>query len=153
VDPAVIDYGGGDNWDGYVAERQQLIDWLVARATPNPVVITGDSHQNWIRHVPPSHLQLDAPPVATEFMGTSISSGGDPATPFTRFQDDPDNPHIVFRNNNRGYVRCTLTADTWTSEYRIVPTVRERGMPATTLATFVVENGRPGALPAGTPAV
>ena len=34
----------GDNWDGYVAEREALVDWLVARATPNPVVITGDSH-------------------------------------------------------------------------------------------------------------
>ena len=59
----------------------------------------------------------------------------------------------MFRNNNRGYVRCTLTADTWTSDYRIVPTVRERGVPATTLASFVVENGRPGAQLAGTPAV
>ena len=77
--PAVIDYGPGDNWDGYVAEREALVDWLVARATPNPVVITGDSHANWVRNVPPSHRELDAPPVATEFMGTSISTGGDSA--------------------------------------------------------------------------
>ena len=43
-------------------------------------MITGDSHANWLRNVPPSHLEFDAPPVATEFMGTSITSGGDPAT-------------------------------------------------------------------------
>lgn len=46
----------------------------------------------------------------------------------------------------RGYVRCTLSGDAWTSEYRIVPTVRQRGVPATTLATFAVENGRAGAV-------
>ena len=57
----------------------------------------------------------------------------------------PDNPHIFFRNNNRGYVRCTLTPDTWTSDFRIVGTVRERESPGTTLATFAVENGKAGA--------
>jgi alkaline phosphatase D len=137
-------YGAGDNWDGYVADRQRVIDWLVEHGTPNPVVITGDSHQNWLRNVPPDIERFDAPPVATEFMGTSISSGGDPAAPSTTYGGDPNNPHIVFRNNNRGYVRCTLNADAWTSEYRIVPTVRQRGVAASTLATFAVENGRAG---------
>jgi alkaline phosphatase D len=137
-------FGAGDNWDGYEAERQRLLEWIVEHRTPNPIVITGDSHQNWLRNVPPNSDQFDAPPVATEFMGTSISSGGDPAAPSTSFGGDSQNPHIVFRNNNRGYVRCTVTAETWTSEYRIVPTVRERGVPASTLAAFAVEDGRPG---------
>ena len=62
----------------------------------------------------------------------------------TSYGDDPQNPHIVFRNNNRGYVRCTVTPEAWTSEYRIVSTVLQRGAPASTLASFVVEDGRPG---------
>ena len=152
-DPAAREFGAGDNWDGYVAERRALLDWLVARRTPNPIVITGDSHQNWVRNVPPDSDEFDAPPVATEFMGTSVSTGGDPAAPFVRYQDDPDNPHIVFRNNNRGYVRCTPDAGAWTSEYRTVPTVRQRPVPAATVATFAVENGRAGARSAGGPAV
>ena len=45
-------------------------------------------------------------------MGTSISTNGNPATESVRYADDPYNPHIVFRNNNRGYVRCTLTPET-----------------------------------------
>ena len=84
--------------------------------------------------------------VATGAPSKLLSTGGDPASPFVRFQDDPNNPHVVFRNNNRGYVRCTLAADAWTSEYRIVPTVRTRGAAATTLATFVVEDGKAGAV-------
>ena len=57
----------------------------------------------------------------------------------------PDNPQLLLRNNNRGYCKCTLTADTWTSEYRIVTTVRQPQATVSSLATFVVENGRPGA--------
>jgi alkaline phosphatase D len=144
--PASRSFGAGDNWDGYVAERQQLLDWIVDRRTRNPVVITGDSHANWLRNVPPSHLDFDAPPVATEFMGTSITSGGDPAAPSTTYGGDPNNPHIVFRNNNRGYVLCELDRARWTSHYRTVPTVLRRDVPASTLATFVVEDGRPGAV-------
>jgi alkaline phosphatase D len=140
-------FGEGDNWDGYVAERQVLIDHMVASHTPNPVVITGDSHQNWVRNVPPNSTDFDQPPVATEFMGTSISTGGDPAPTeaFTRFGDDPQNPHIVFRNNNRGYVRCTLTPSTWTSEFRVVDSVRRTDAVQTSArAMFVVQNGVPG---------
>jgi alkaline phosphatase D len=148
-------FGAGDNWDGYVAERQSLLDHLVAKGTPNPIVITGDSHQNWVRNVPPNINEFDAPPVATEFMGTSISTNGDPLdrNVFVTYGGDPNNPHIVFRNNNRGYVRCTLDANSWTSEFRKVPTVLQRPVPASTLATFVVEDGLPGAQRVGGPAV
>ena len=116
-------FGAGDNWDGYVAERQQLLNWMVEKRTPNPIVITGDSHNNWVRNVPPDHVNFDAPPVATEFMGTSISTGGDERGRSSG-SPEPQNPHILIRNNNRGYVRCTLTPDAWTSEFRKVVTVR-----------------------------
>jgi alkaline phosphatase D len=106
---ATREFGGGDNWDGYVAGRQRILDAIATHRPPNPIVITGDSHANWVRNVPPNFTDFDAPPVDTEFMGTSISSGGDPATPTTTFGGDPNNPHLLFRNNDRGYVRCTVT--------------------------------------------
>jgi alkaline phosphatase D len=133
-----------DNWDGYVAERQRLLDWMAEHGTANPVVLTGDTHQNWIRNVPPDYRSFDGAPVATEVMGTSVSTNGDPAIPSTRYED-PFNPHIPFRNNNRGYVRCTLTPELWTIDFRIVDTVERPSATASTLATFVIENGRPGA--------
>jgi alkaline phosphatase D len=138
-----------DNWDGYIAERQRILDWIVEQRTSNPVVLTGDSHRNWVRNVPPDFRSLDAEPVATEFMGTSISSGGD-GTGETRY-DDPDNPHIKLWNDNRGYVRCTLTPDVWVSEFRIVSTVVQPVATTSALATFTIENGRAGAELAGTP--
>jgi alkaline phosphatase D len=142
------EFAGRDNWDGYVAERQQILDWLVAQGTPNPVVLTGDSHQHWLRNVPPHYSSLEGAPVATEFMGASVSTGGDRGT-VTRFGDDPNNPHILFQNNNCGYVRCTPTPELWTTEYRTVAQVSVPESPTSTKATFVVENGHPGAVPAG----
>jgi alkaline phosphatase D len=111
------------------------------------VVLTGDSHQHWLRNVPPHYSSFEGAPVATEFMGASVSTGGDRGT-VTRFADDPNNPHIRFQNNNCGYVRCTLTPEHWTTEYRTVPQVTVPESPASTKATFVVENGRAGAVPA-----
>jgi phosphodiesterase/alkaline phosphatase D-like protein len=47
-DPSLAkrDFGSGDNCDGYVADRQRIIDTLVEGCTRNPIVITGDTHAN-----------------------------------------------------------------------------------------------------------
>ena len=142
---------GADNWEGYVAERQAIIDWAVEHETPNLVVLTGDTHRNWVRNIPRHYTSLDNP-IGTEFLGTSVSTGSDPPLPVELDFGDPRNPHLLFRNNNRGYAKCTLTPDTWTTEYRVVDTVEQPTSPAHTLATFVVENARPGAQLAATQA-
>jgi alkaline phosphatase D len=134
-----------DNWDGYVADRQRIIDCWVEQATPNPVVLTGDSHIHRISNVPPDYRRLDGAAVATELMGTSISTDGDPNPEMTRFADDPANPHVLFRDNHRGYVRCTVTPESWTAEFRRVTTVRQPQADVSTIATFVIEDGVPGA--------
>ena len=109
-------------------------------------MITGDKHQNSVRNVPrelPGHRR--APPVATEFVGTSISSEGTPANPGTTFGGDTNNPHILFENFQRGYVRVQLDAEHWTNEFRVVDTVTAEQASASTLATWMVDHGKPGA--------
>jgi len=134
-----------DNWDGYVAERQAVIDVLKANGIANTVVITGDAHQNSVRNVPPDFHSFDGDPVATEFIGTSISSEGDESYR-TTFGGDAQNPHRLFNDFHRGYVRVTLDQGRWTNDFRVVNTVTQPGATAQTLSTFVVENGKPGAL-------
>jgi alkaline phosphatase D len=133
-----------DSWDGYVAERQLVLDFLAENQLRNTVVITGDSHQHSVRNVPPNYRSLDGTPVATEFMGTSISSEGD--TPFgTTFGGDADNPHRMFDDHHRGYVEVSLNPELWSGEFRGVASVTTRTLVATPLATFEVDNGVPGA--------
>ena len=57
-----------------------------------------------------------------------------------------ENPHIKYINRKRGYVRNVLTRDAWTADYRVVEVVTVPGAPITTRASFVIEDGVPGAV-------
>lgn len=84
----------------------------------------------------------------TEFIGTSISSGGD-RTLNTVAGGNANNPHLCFSDNHHGYVRCAVTADLWRADYRVVPSVAQPDDGGIgTIASFVVEQSRPGAQPA-----
>ena len=66
---------------------------------------------------------------------------------FESFENDNDatdaNDNVKFHNRQRGYIRCTVTPETWTSDYMIVDQVLEPGGVTTKRASFVVEEGNP----------
>jgi alkaline phosphatase D len=137
----------GDAWDGYQGQRRRLLRFIADRDIRNPVVITGDWHSTFVNDLKANFRNPEARTIATEFVGTSITSNGDepvygpyygPMIPF--------NPHIkFFDGDRRGYVRCTLDRDTWRTDLQMVTSVSNRFAPEYTLASFVVEDGRPGA--------
>ena len=133
-----------DNWDGYVADRQRVLDFLAAQGRGNTVVITGDAHQNSVRNVPPDFHRLDGTPVATEFLGTSITSEADHRDAETSYGGDPNNPHRLLDDYHRGYVEVSLDPNLWSGEFRVVESVLTRIPVAAPLATYVVHNGQPG---------
>jgi alkaline phosphatase D len=59
-----------------------------------------------------------------------------------------ENPCVKLHNAQRGYVSCEVTPDRMRADYQVVPYVTKPGAPKATRASFVVENGRPGATPA-----
>ena len=134
-----------DKWDGYPLARQHILDFLANRRPSNPIVITGDVHANWVGDLLADFDNPDSAIVGTEFVGTSLSSGGDGADTTTRGLEIVDaNRHLKFYNKQRGYVRCTVTPDRWRADCRVVPFVSRPGAPISTRASFVVENGVPG---------
>ncbi len=135
-----------DQWAGYDVPRTRLLSWLRDHQISNPVVLTGDIHSNWVNDLKPNFDNVHEQPVATEFVGTSISSGGDGAQ--TRKDTAGvlrDNPFVKFYNAERGYVRCTLTPKQWESDYRVVTSVTQPTFEALSRAKFVVEAGKAGA--------
>jgi len=137
---------GPDNWDGYVADRQRVLDFMREQKPANPIVITGDAHVHSVRNVPPSFQNFDGTPVAVEFMGTSISTDGDgtAADRVLHFRDDTENPHRLFQCDRRGYVTVDVTPETWQADFHTV-TVATPTSVGETVASFVVEDGVPGA--------
>jgi alkaline phosphatase D len=150
---AKIDRGAGadrafamDQWSGYEAARNRVLKFLHERKPSNPIVLTGDIHSNWVADLKLDFADERSPVVGTEFVGTSICSGGDGADSMPTVQAYlPKNPHVRFYNNQRGYVRCRVTPEKWQADYRIVPFVTKPGAGVKTRASFVVESGRAGA--------
>jgi alkaline phosphatase D len=93
-------------------------------------------------------LKLDnhrpgAATLASEFVGTSVSSSGPPYQPFHAHL--ADNPHVRFFDSRwRGYLRCVADRGRWMTGLRVVQTVERPDAPVRTLASFVVQDGRPG---------
>lgn len=136
-----------DQWPGYEANRQRVLSYFAQRKGLNPVVIAGDIHSNWVNNLQVNCDDEKSPVVGTEFVGTSISSGGD-GVERPKFTDElySENPFVKFFNAERGYVSCEVTPKLWTAKYQVVPVVTKPDSPLVTRKTFVVENGRAGAV-------
>jgi alkaline phosphatase D len=135
-----------DQWSGYEEARNRVLRFIETRRPSNPVVLTGDIHSNWVADLKTDFADARSPAVATEFVGTSISSGGDGSDTTPRGDAVlAENPHVRFFNNQRGYVRCVVTPAEWRSDYRVLPFVTKPGAEVSTRASFIIETGRPGA--------
>lgn len=135
-----------DQWAGYDVGRKRLLQFLADQQVSNPVVLTGDIHTNWVNDLKVDFDDEKAATVATEFVGTSITSGGDGAE--KRKDTDgvlADNPFVRFYNAERGYVRCEVTAKEWRTDFRVVTVVTKPESDCLTRASFLVEDEHPGA--------
>jgi alkaline phosphatase D len=135
---------GSDGWDGYTADRARILQFLQARRPSNPIVLGGDMHSFWVNDLKLNNRQPRALVLASEFVGTSVSSSGPLYEQYRAYL--PDNPHVrFFESRWRGYLRCVADHKRWRTDLRVVDTVERPGAPVRTLASFVVEDGRPGA--------
>ncbi len=132
-----------DGWDGYPAARRKLVDSIAGNKVANPVVIGGDVHMFYVNDIKRDFDNPASPTVASEIVGTSITSQARPQASVDKLM--PDNPHIRFANSQfRGYTRVEVTETRMIVDLRAMESVARRDAPCSTLATFVVEDGRPG---------
>lgn len=131
-----------DTWDGFPAARDRMTRALAT--TSNPIILAGDYHSFWTNDVKLDSEDEASATVATEFVGSSITSGGPPHDALTAMM--PANPHIKFFDGRvRGYIAMDVTPDLVTTRYRTVSDVRDPHAPVSTLNTWAVENGLRGA--------
>jgi alkaline phosphatase D len=141
-DPQAADGFWNDSWDGYpAARRRALAAWGRKK---NVVSLGGDVHATYI-----SDLQADfdnprSPVLATEIVGTSISSRGWSQAVTQRVLRN--NPHIKFgKSDQRGYTVLEVDAKTVTARLRVIGDATVTETAVSTAASYVVEAGRPGA--------
>jgi alkaline phosphatase D len=136
-----------DAWDGYPGERSRILQAIHEMEVPNPVSIAGDWHSTFVHNLKADYEDESAPVVATEFVGTSISSNGDGLVygpyygPMVPFNENIE----FFDGDRRGYVLCKLDHEVLRTELRMVESVSDPDAAEYTFARFVVEDGQPGA--------
>jgi alkaline phosphatase D len=132
-----------DGWDGYPAARRRLLEHVAAAGTPNPVVVGGDVHAFYVSQLKPDFDDPASPVVASEFVGTSISSQHGSQDWLDKRR--PANPHLLLAEGRyRGYVRAEVTPRRMQVDLRAMESVQTRDAACSTLTSFVVEDGRPG---------
>ncbi|MBE2316853.1 alkaline phosphatase D family protein [Solirubrobacter sp. CPCC 204708] len=132
-----------DGWDGYTVSRDKLLDFIETREIDNPIVITGDVHQNWANDLLADFSNPQSKILGSEFVGTSISTTGD-GNDNVNTATMAENPWIKYNNQRRGYVRVQLDQNVCRTDYRTLQYVKRPGSPITTHKSFVVEAGNPG---------
>ncbi len=132
-----------DQWDGYPAARNRLLQHIDSRSIANTVVLTGDIHSAWVNDLKMDFEDASSATISTEFVCTSITADNplvDQLQLALLF-----NPHIKFVDGLHGYNLNTLTADTWTSDFRTVPNVTDETAEVSTLTSWVIADGQAGA--------
>ena len=149
VDP--LDY---DAWDGYQANRNRTFKILYDNKIDNNIVISGDSHANWVSDL----IWLDSHDydqstgcgsVGVEFAGTAVSSpcpyGQNSTIDFLQKASE----FLVGANRElqwselyyRGYYEVTLSQSETTAQFFGLPTIVTRNGYEISLANFTVKAG------------
>jgi len=134
-----------DIWDGYPAARQRLLDALAETRTRNPIVLDGDIHAFQVAQINRTANDLESPIIASEFTTNSITSGGISQSRLD--QNRQLNPNLLYSySQERGYTTLEFTRNTVRADLITVDSIRDQNAKRNRLASFVVENGKPGPL-------
>ena len=130
-----------DSWSGYPQARSRLVEAISGAGLTNVVIASGDSHMHNVGTVPLRDDEPDGPAAATEFLASSISSGGDgaPITPSIQAYLDGDNPNLDLANHQRGYDLFEIRPDMWRTDVKVMDQVQAPGGTASLLQRYVVE--------------
>lgn len=137
------DYGvNPDSWAGYRVPRARLLNHIKDRGIENVVVLTGDEHQNFAGELFIDGRNPEGAPIATEFVTTSISSGGDGVDQRAdMIAVQAANAQLKFNNAQRGYTVHSVTPDRWQVDFKVLDQVHDRTGVLSTRRSMVVEAG------------
>ena len=136
---------GPDGWSGYQPARARLVQSIARHKLTNVVIATGDAHIHAIGTVPMRDDEPDGPAAATEFLGTSITSGGDgSAKELDRHRKIiAASPNVALLHNQRGYQVHSITPKEWHTDAKVLDRVQSPGGKLSTLARFAVTPDAP----------
>lgn len=146
-----LDY---DAWDGYQSNRNRTLNHLYENDIGNNIVISGDSHLNWVSDlVWLDHADYDPASgkgaLGAEFAGTAVSSPSPYGQNVTIQKANnistwltTNNPELQWQEAYyRGYFELHFTHDKVDAKYFGMPTIVSKNAYEISLANFTVQSG------------
>ena len=144
-DPGEAAVVNPDSWAGYRIPRGRLLGKIRDAKVGDVVVLTGDEHQNFAGDLFVDGARREGAPIASEFVVTSITSGGDGVDQREDFKKiQAANPMLKFNNNQRGYAICDVTPKAFVTEFKVLDAVSRKDGKLSTRAKWALEAGKPG---------
>ena len=136
-----------DGWDGYPRSREKMFEAFRASRAANPIVLSGDVHTFYATDLQPDFdrpVSAANPVIATEFCGTSVTSGSRGQARTLQYLDM--NRHVKYgRSDKRGFMLMELTPAKTSTMFMGLDDVRDANSGVARLATFEVTEGKAGA--------
>jgi len=147
-----------DQWDGYPAERENILTHIRDNNIDNTVFLTGDIHTSWANDIPVSlngyTASTGAGSVAVEYVCTSVTSTSfiTFAVPLSLIQTF--NPNIKYADlAKRGYLLLDITPARVQGDWVHMSTVANRNFSSSVSASWQTNQGEnhlvqsPGPIP------
>jgi alkaline phosphatase D len=148
LDAAPNQHANQDQWDGYSAEREEVLTEFLNKGVDNLVVLSGDIH-TFIAGDLYTNGETSGKPIGTELVGGSATSFGLPeelGIPSATLESlrQASNPHTTFAEfDHRGYCVVTADKDKLIGEFKQVSDAKVPNGTISTLAKFQVDSGTP----------
>jgi len=132
-----------DNWNGYPAARERLLNSIESTGAKNPVFVAGDIHSFWASATPGDRSNFASDPIASEFVTGAITGDGPHYEFFMSLM--PDNPQVrYFESRLQGYIVCDVDSERWHTDYYAVDRSVRNNPKRHVLASYEVKSGLPG---------
>ncbi|KAG8754438.1 hypothetical protein FRC12_011190 [Ceratobasidium sp. 428] len=144
-----------DSWDGYTANRKRILDLLYKKKIDNTVILSGDSHANWVSDLAyPNDTTTYNPTsgqgaIGVEFAGTAVSSPSPLGAGVSPTTADAVSKQLVAVNADlhwsegswRGFFTLSLAAKNLTARYYAMKNLNSTNTDAFLSAEFHVTAG------------
>ncbi|KAH9484338.1 Alkaline phosphatase D [Psilocybe cubensis] len=145
-----------DAWDGYRANRARVLDHLYNNKISNTIILSGDSHANWVSDLAHPNDTVTYNPttgagaIGVEFAGTAVTSGSAFGSGITPEKADVISRTLVDVNADlqwsegsyRGFFTLSIDSDHLNATYYAMRNVSFANLDGFASAQFTVKAGQ-----------
>ncbi|KNZ74214.1 Alkaline phosphatase D [Termitomyces sp. J132] len=133
-----------DAWDGYRANRARILDHLYQNEISNTVILSGDSHANWVSDLARAYDPVTGEgAIGVEFAGTAVTNiSPTDADLISSFLVETNTELQWSEGFFRGFFLLSIDSETLNATFYGMENITFANLDAFPTAQFVVKNGQ-----------